>query len=272
MTLEQAPLGKKSSYRDMYDPSLLFPLSRRNKRDEIGVPVKLPFYGVDIWNGYEISWLNSKGKPVVAVATFIFACESPNLIESKSFKLYLNSFNNSKFINLEQVLHTMQQDLTDAAGAKVQVVINLGQEIEGCTIQAFQADSLDALDIECDTYSVQPAYLQVGESEVEETLTTDLLKSNCLVTGQPDWGSVLIQYKGRQIDHAGLLKYIVSFRNHNEFHEQCVERIYMDISRHCKPRELTVYARYTRRGGLDINPIRSSKPVANLENYRLFRQ
>ncbi len=270
--INQSPLGKPSAYVDTLDASLLFPIPRMAKRDEIGIPDQLPFCGYDIWNGYELSWLNLKGKPMVAIAIFTIPCESLNIIESKSFKLYLNSFNNAKFTDLAEVKQTLTNDLSSAVGADVQVEIEKSHEFNDETIKQFSGELLDDLDIVCDTYLVQPNYLTVSEEIVEETLFSDLLKSNCLVTGQPDWGSVQIKYKGNKIDHSGLLKYIVSFRNHNEFHEQCVERIYMDILRQCKPSELTVYARYTRRGGLDINPIRSSRPIKSLNNLRLFRQ
>lgn len=269
---EHSPLGKKSAYIDQYDPSLLFPILREGKRREINIPDTLPFYGVDIWNAFELSWLTVKGKPVVATATFTIPCESPSLIESKSFKLYLNTFNNTTFNTVDEVRQTMVSDLSQAAGAEAIVEITLSDNFIGDVIGRFTAESIDALDIECDTYVVDPSFLSVGEDRVKEDLCSDLLKSNCLVTGQPDWGSVLISYEGKAINREGLLKYIVSFRNHNEFHEQCVERIYRDIMNYCNPSELTVYARYTRRGGLDINPIRSSQPVREVMNTRLFRQ
>ena len=267
-----SPLGEKSAYIDTYDVGLIFPIPRKGKRDEINVPETLPFHGCDIWNGFELSWLNSKGKPVIAVMIFRLPCESPNIIESKSFKLYLNSFNNTKFNSLKNVEEVMTRDLSAAAGASVSIEIKLASDVSGEAIAEFSGESLDDLDVTCDTYIVDVTLLKVSDDVVEETLFSNLLKSNCLVTGQPDWGSVQISYKGKKIDRDGLLKYIVSFRNHNEFHEQCVERIYMDIMRRCKPSELTVYARYTRRGGLDINPIRSSLPVVEINNGRLFRQ
>ena len=269
---EQSPLGKRSAYVDQYDSSLLFPILRESKRREIRVPDIVPFYGVDIWNAFEVSWLNAKGKPVVAMATFSIPCDSPCLIESKSFKLYLNTFNNTRFNTVDEVRGTMVSDVSHAAGIEITVDITVSSDFMGDSIVRFPAESIDGLDIECDTYLVDPAFLSVGDNRVEENLSSDLLKSNCLVTGQPDWGSVWISYEGKVINREGLLKYIVSFRNHNEFHEQCVERIYMDIMKQCNPEVLTVYARYTRRGGLDINPIRSSKPVKDVMNGRLFRQ
>lgn len=267
--LDYSPLGKKSAYVDQYDPSLLFPIARKIKRDEISVPDNLPFYGVDIWNAFELSWLNEKGKPQVAIAVFEIPCESPNIIESKSFKLYLNSFNNSRMPS-DHVMKRLQQDLSAAAGAPVSVTLQ--HVADSCVMSHLSGRCLDDLDIECCEFDVNREVLSVTDVEVEETLHSHLLKSNCLVTGQPDWGSIEIGYLGKQINHEALLQYIISFRNHNEFHEQCVERIFMDIMQQCQPKQLTVYARYTRRGGLDINPFRSTKKYAQVSNTRLPRQ
>lgn len=271
-TLSDSPLGKANTYVAEYQRDLLFPIARKIKRDEIHVPADLPFVGVDIWNGFELSWLNSKGKPVVAVAEFIFPCTSPNIIESKSFKLYLNSFNNTQFDSMAIVRETLQRDLSEAAGADVAVKVFSLDKLPQVKIQNFTGLSLDQLDVACDTYTVTPDYLITENTVVNETVCSNLLKSNCLVTGQPDWGSVQIHYEGKKISHAGLLKYIVSFRNHNEFHEQCVERIFMDIMQRCQPEKLSIEARYTRRGGLDINPYRSNYESSLPENVRLSRQ
>lgn len=272
--LESAPLGKKSSYVNTYTPNLLFRLPRQPKRTEIGIDENaLPFTGADLWTGFELSWLNKKGKPEVAISEAIFPCESPYLAESKSQKLYLNSFNNSHFGSIHEVQETIQRDLSEVCGAEVKVRLFKVNEAEK-TIGTFQGICLDDLDVTCSTYQPDPSTLKVSGEIVEEVVHTNLLKSNCLVTGQPDWGSVEISYRGRRIDHEGLLKYIVSLRDHNEFHEQCVERIFCDIQRACKPEWLTVYARYTRRGGLDINPYRTNKPGGPLviNNNRLVRQ
>lgn len=262
-----SPLGKAVTYRDTYAPELLFPISRQLKRDEIGVAAgALPFIGQDIWNAYELSWLDARGKPWVAIGCFRVPADSPNLIESKSLKLYLNSLNQTHFADVQAVQTCLQRDLSNACGAPVLVELSLLAE-RPCREFAYpQGTLLDTLDIEVDTYTLQPGFLQVDEAAgiVEETLHSHLLKSNCLVTGQPDWGMVVIHYRGRRIDHAGLLRYIISFRSHNEFHEQCVERIFCDVLRYCQPEALTVYARYTRRGGLDINPYRSNEPLAGL--------
>lgn len=272
MNSNKLPLGKEVTYVSQYQPDLLFPIARKLQRDEIGVTQDLPFKGCDIWNAFEVSWLNAKGKPVVALAEFIFPCESENLIESKSFKLYLNSFNNTKFDSAATVAAIMQQDLSKAAHANVTVNIFPIEKFTNTDIQKLSGINLDHLDIECDNYQIDTRFLSTENEVVTETLHSDLLKSNCLVTGQPDWASVEISYTGNKIQHEGLLKYIVSFRNHNEFHEQCVERIFMDIMKHCAPQKLTVYARYTRRGGLDINPYRSTEDFSGLSNTRLCRQ
>ena len=271
-TVLLSPLGKETTYISHYNRDLLFPIPRKSKRDEIHVPGELPFKGVDIWNAYELSWLNPKGKPVVALGEFILPCESPNIVESKSLKLYLNSFTNSMFSSVADVLQRIQQDLSDYAGAKVTVNITPIAEFSVGQIQTFGGICLDDLDITCTEYHVTPAFLTTEKNSVTETVYSNLLKSNCLVTGQPDWGSVQIHYTGNKIQHAGLLQYLVSFRNHNEFHEQCVERIFMDILQYCQPQQLTVHACYTRRGGLDINPFRSTERVFPEEMARQVRQ
>lgn len=271
-TATLSPLGKKSTYIATYQPNLLFPITRLIKRAEIDITDHIPFQGVDIWNAFELSWLNKKGKPMVALGEFIFPCDSPNIIESKSFKLYLNSFNNSSFKSINEVAHAMQHDLSNAAGCAVNVTLSDIDNYTPIMKQTFSGICLDKLDISCDTYHVNSDFLKTEHTIVTETVYSDLLKSNCLVTGQPDWGSIQIHYVGKQIQHEGLLKYIISFRNHNEFHEQCVERIFMDIMRCCMPEKLTVFARYTRRGGLDINPLRSTESINQLSNIRLCRQ
>jgi len=272
MNTKTIPLGKKSEYVSEYDPSLLFPIARQINREKIGVQQPLPFKGVDFWNAYEISWLNEKGKPEIAISEFVFPCESELIVESKSLKLYLNSFTNSRFSSRDHVKELIEADVSKAVKIDVLVNIKSLSEIDSISATRFTGTCLDTLDISCDTYVAQPNYLTAGNKIFEETLYSDLLKSNCLVTSQPDWGSIQINYRGKAIDHAGLLRYIVSFRNVNEFAEQCVERIFMDIMRRCQPEKLTVYARYTRRGGLDINPIRSTETNFDVMNERLFRQ
>src|SRR3990167_1562991 len=255
-----SPLGKKNDYISYYKPDLLFPILRAHQREHLRLPavLPLPFQGADIWNAYELSWLNPKGKPIVAVGSFVFPCTSSHLIESKSFKLYLNSFNNTPFDSVEAVQAILARDLSQAAGASVLVSVESMTSSDILIQPSFQGICLDEQEIVCEAYSVTPTYLETEEDRVTETLFSDLLKSNCPVTGQPDWASVLITYTGKKIDHEGLLKYIVSFRDCQEFHEQCVERIYWDIWQQCQPQKLFVKANYTRRGGLDINPYRSS--------------
>jgi 7-cyano-7-deazaguanine reductase len=279
-TPEQSELGKSSSYVDQYDAALLFPIARRPKRDEIGLTGTLPFFGADLWTAYELSWLNPRGKPQLALARITVPAESTHIVESKSVKLYLNSFNNSVFADASAVQTRLREDLSaaiwqgEAVMSSVGVQLVLPQDFDKEPVHELDGLNLDRLDLECAHYQPAPELLtaQLNEAPVTETLTSQLLKSNCLVTGQPDWGSVRISYTGPQIDQAGLLQYIVSFRNHNEFHEQCVERIFMDIWRACKPSKLEVYARYTRRGGVDINPWRTSHPMAAPLNIRTARQ
>ena len=279
-TPEQSQLGKSSSYVDQYDAALLFPIARRPKRDEIGLTGTLPFFGADLWTAYELSWLNPRGKPQLALARITVPAESTHIVESKSVKLYLNSFNNSVFADASAVQTRLREDLSaaiwqdGAVMSSVGVQLVLPQDFDKEPVHELDGLNLDRLDLECSHYQPAPELLtaQFNQAPVTETLTSQLLKSNCLVTGQPDWGSVRISYTGPQIDQAGLLQYIVSFRNHNEFHEQCVERIFMDIWRACKPSKLEVYARYTRRGGVDINPWRTSHPMAAPVNIRTARQ
>ncbi|MDT8443945.1 MAG: NADPH-dependent 7-cyano-7-deazaguanine reductase QueF [Desulfuromonadales bacterium] len=268
------PLGKPTIYTSEYDPGLLCPIPRKLKRDELGLADELPFHGVDIWNAYEMSWLTSRGKPVVAMGEFRIPCESPHLIESKSLKLYLNAFNQARFDDFESVRTLLSRDLGGAAGAPVDVRLLSAAEFAAETFSALPGQCIDDLDIAVDNYSLDPGLLEGAadpQHQVAETLHSHLLKSNCLVTNQPDWGSVLIRYQGPKIDHEAVLRYLISFRQHNEFHEQCVERIYNDVMHFCQPQKLTVYARYTRRGGLDINPFRSNFEV-EVENLRLARQ
>ncbi len=264
------PLGQKSEYKDEYDPTLLFSIARDESWKSLGLDRNaVVFYGTDIWNGYEISWLNKKGKPIVLMAEFHIPAHSPYLIESKSFKLYLNSFNQSKFDSKEEVLTLMVKDLTNAAGAGVNVHFHtLDTEFE----KAPEARCIDDLDVEITTYQPDANLLTTTGKQYAGWVKSHLLKSNCPVTGQPDWGSLYIHYEGKEIDEASLLTYIVSLRQHQGFHEQCVEQIFHDISQRCQPKRLTVYARYVRRGGLDINPFRSSEKESRAVNFSLSRQ
>jgi len=258
------------------------PIPRAGKRAEIGITGAPPFLGADLWTAFELSWLNLRGKPQVALAHFVVPCESVNIVESKSFKLYLNSFNNTRFADAAEVQARLRADISEAVwrGATVQSSVGVKliapEKFDMEPVHELDGLSLDRLDVECTQYQPAPELLVVEsveeEAPVTEVLVSNLLKSNCLVTGQPDWGSVQISYSGLPINQEGLLKYLVSFRNHNEFHEQCVERIFMDIWTRCKPVKLAVYARYTRRGGLDINPFRTSYPQPLPGNVRTARQ
>ena len=265
-------LGKPVEYVAHYNPKLLCPIDRQSSRTTLGIQGdELPFDGVDIWNAYELSWLHLSGKPVVACAEFRFPCASSNIVESKSFKLYLNSFNQTKFPTLEEVEKTLIRDLSGCVNANVEVSIS---EVEGnrtYDIIDIEGECLDEYDIEIDNYQLDSGQLVTTEERIEETLYSHLLRSLCPVTGQPDWASLIVSYSGSKIDRQGLLRYLVGYREHQEFHEQCVERIFVDISEQCKPHRLSVYARYQRRGGLDINPYRTNtgNPV---KNFRLLRQ
>ncbi|QDH68799.1 NADPH-dependent 7-cyano-7-deazaguanine reductase QueF [Marilutibacter alkalisoli] len=250
------PLGRHVDYPRLYDAGLLFPIARSLGRREIGIDeAALPFVGIDRWHAYELSWLDARGKPRMATATFEVPADSPFLIESKSLKLYLNSFNATRLDDDETVRTRIATDLSAAAGAPVGVAFGLPpMTVEG------EGECLDALDIDIEHYGPPRAELlsaDVGRI-VDEVLHSDLLKSNCPVTGQPDWATVVIAYRGPKLDRAALLRYLVSFRDHAEFHEQCVERIFTDLLAHAAPQSLSVEARYTRRGGLDINPWRAT--------------
>ncbi|MFM0610296.1 NADPH-dependent 7-cyano-7-deazaguanine reductase QueF [Paraburkholderia sediminicola] len=274
MTPEQSPLGKPSAYTEQYDASLLFPIARKNAREAIGISAQLPFFGTDIWNAYELSWLNARGKPQIAVATFFVPADSPNIVESKSFKLYLGSFAQTAFESMEIVRDTIKRDVSASCGATVAVQLTAPYEFGKLQMEEFEGLSLDRLDLDTDVYQPDASLLKAAldEAPVKETLFSNLLKSNCPVTGQPDWGTVQIHYVGPQIDHAGLLRYIISYRNHTGFHEQCVEKIFIDVLKACRPMKLAVYARYTRRGGLDINPFRTNYNLPMPDNLRLARQ
>ena len=257
---QDSPLGKPAAYATQYDSSLLFPMARKPKRDELGLSGTLPFFGIDIWNAYEVSWLNLRGKPQIAIVSITVPADSPSIVESKSLKLYLNAFNQTRLGGAEALLELLRADLSAGFGAPVQISLTMPDAFDRLRMAELDGLLLDRLDIEVDDYKPEPTLLKANQEEsiVEETLLSHLLKSNCLVTGQPDWGSVQIRYVGAPIDQEGLLRYLIGFREHHEFHEQCVERIFMDILRQCKPQKLAVYARYTRRGGIDINPWRSN--------------
>lgn len=270
--MSELPLGKAVAYDSAYDPTLLYPLPRAEGRARLGIAEPVPFFGCDIWNGYELSWLNAAGKPVVAWGEFRFPADSPAIVESKSFKLYLNGLNQHGLDNVEQAQALLARDLSAAVGAPVEVALRLPAQWAAVPFHTPAGFCLDELDLAIDHYEPAPELLRCSSATVvERSCYSRLLRSRCPVTGQPDWGAVQIDYAGPEIDPAGLLAYIVSFRQHQDFHEQCVERMFVDILERCRPTRLTVYARYLRRGGLDINPFRSSVPVRP-DNPRWFQQ
>lgn len=269
--MEQSPLIQSNFKEQSYNPSLLYPIPRHYNRSKINISHSLPFSGGDMWNAYEFSWLNQRGKPQIAMLEIYVPCQSQNIIESKSLKLYFNSFANSRFDSIEHVEKVLVEDLSNAAEAEVSVSLITYDTFSELKLSRFPGVCIDSEDIAVDFYQCTPKILRTDDNLVEETLVSHLLKSNCPVTEQPDWASVLIHYKGPQIDKSALLRYIISFRQHREFHEQCVERIYMDLIKHCHTTHLTVYARYTRRGGIDINPFRSNFETL-YPNWRLPRQ
>ncbi len=271
-TLEHAPLGRDAAYPERYDAALLYPIPRAANRAPLGIEAgALPFVGEDEWHAFEVSWLNARGKPVVAVARFRLPADSPSLIESKSWKLYLNSYNQTRFASREQVIDTLVSDLSLAAGAAVSVEL-FDVDDAALAVRRLPGDCLDDLDIEVEHYTPSAELLAVDDEIVEETLHSHLLKSNCPVTGQPDWGSVLIRYRGPRLDREGLLRYLIGYRQHQDFHEHCVEHIFMDLLERARPERLLVLARYVRRGGLDISPWRGTPGERPPEPLRLARQ
>jgi 7-cyano-7-deazaguanine reductase len=260
-SLDDSSLGRTVTYPTQYDPSLLFPIGRAAARAELGLdPASPPFQGEDIWNAYELSWLNARGKPQVALARFIIPAASPCIVESKSFKLYLNSFNQTRLSGPQELRERLLADVGKAAGCPIEAELILPGQFSAQCLRELDSESLDGLDVDVTDYLPAPQWLSAdaAAAPVHEVLASRLLKSNCPVTGQPDWACVRIEYRGAPIDRSGLLRYIVSFRNHSGFHEQCVERMFTDILARCRPQALSVYARYTRRGGLDINPWRAT--------------
>lgn len=273
-SVEHSPLGKSSEYIATYSPELLFPIPRAAKWAELGLSAQtLPYRGVDYWNCFELSWLLPSGKPVVAIGEFAIAADSPNIIESKSFKLYLNSLNQSVFASEADLVRVLEKDLSATAGKPVGVRVRQLSDVARDGVATLPGTCIDDLDVRISNYAApQPELLTCDASRiVEESLHSHLLKSNCPVTGQPDWGSVVVEYRGAALSPASLLAYLVSFRQHADFHEQCVERIFLDLQRLLQPEYLTVYARYVRRGGLDINPYRTTLNQLP-KNRRLVRQ
>ena len=263
------PLGKPTSYPNRYAPELLAPISRAETRDAIDRP--LPFVGSDIWNAWELTWLNGKGRPEIAAAVIAVPAESPNIIESKSLKLYLNSFAMTGFADVAHVLDRIRSDLSDAAGSAVEVSLMTERDHRAALVGKLPGFPLDTLDVDCDSDAVDAGLLSCGDDVVREEFHTHLFRSLCPVTAQPDLASIYVSYTGPKIDAGGLLRYFVSFREHQDFHEACIERMFVDIQAACAPQRLCVYARFQRRGGIDINPWRANYD-ARLPNVRLWRQ
>lgn len=259
--LKDTPLGRQSEYIDTYTPALLYPVPRWDAREGLELEMDgLPFHGVDVWHAYELSWLDARGKPVVMMAEFRVPCNSRCIIESKSFKLYLNSFANSRFDGVRQVAQLLEKDLSGCAQGPVEVALSsLEDAAKAPWIDTRGGELIDRLELDINQYDYDPALLAVEQgAERHEQLVSHLLRSRCPVTGQPDWATLIVRYTGAPISPASLLRYIVSLRNHEGFHEQIIERVFVDVMARCQPRQLTVYGRFTRRGGLDINPFRSN--------------
>ncbi|CDZ78574.1 NADPH-dependent 7-cyano-7-deazaguanine reductase [Legionella massiliensis] len=271
-SLKDSPLGKTSKSAANYDKSLLFALDRSENRRELDLVSPLPFHGSDIWNLYELSWLNLQGKPIVAMARLTVPADSPRIFESKSLKLYLNSLHNLRFANGDELCKLIVADLSELCGTNLMLSLEPLTALSSSPLSSPEGLNLDDYDIHTDCYSYHPQFLSSSEKFCEEILYSNLLRSNCPITNQPDWATLVIRYEGRQIDHPGLLKYIISLREHNEFHEHCIERIFVDLMKHCGPENLLVSARYTRRGGIDINPQRATLAYGLEGNRRLIRQ
>jgi 7-cyano-7-deazaguanine reductase len=270
--MSELPLGKNVDYDVPYNPKLLCPIAREPGRAALGLRECLPFYGADIWTAYELSWLDMRGKPLVACAEIRVPADSPNIVESKSLKLYFNSLNQHRFADVESVRATVVRDLTPCLGVEPSVELLLPPQWARIDDAGPGGECIDHLDIAIEHYQPAPDLLRTCSKEVvSETLVSHLLRSRCPVTGQPDWAAIRIDYTGAALDKAALLAYIVSFRLHQDFHEHCVERIFVDLQRVCAPQRLSVYARYLRRGGIDINPYRSSVNEAP-PRWRGFRQ
>ncbi|MGQ0798619.1 MAG: NADPH-dependent 7-cyano-7-deazaguanine reductase QueF [Pseudomarimonas sp.] len=273
-TVHDSALGKATIYAGHYDPGRLFPIARAGQRATLGTDIGHTFFGADIWNAYEFSWLDVRGRPRVALLRLDVPADSPNLIESKSLKLYLNGFMQQRVDDISDVEATLHRDLSAVAGAEVSVDVMAHTDSRSIVVVGMQGESIDDADVDIDHYGPPDAGLLHADAQhpVTETLTSDALKSNCPVTGQPDWATLHVTYSGPRIDRGGLLRYVASFREHADFHEHCVERMFVDLRERCAPTTLLVYARYTRRGGIDINPWRSSEPRVGPENKRTPRQ
>ena len=266
------PLGRETDYPHKYAPEVLCPISRADSRASLGIGDELPFAGVDIWNAWDLTWLSPSGLPRVATAEIHVPADSPSIVESKSLKLYLGSFAMSPFESATAVAEAIARDLAACVGAAVSVSVLPVAGTQARRVARLAGACLDELAVACSDWEVNADLLHADPSDLaQEDVHTHLLRSLCPVTSQPDIGSLQISYSGPRIDHAGLLKYVVSFREHNDFHEACIERMFIDLLNRCGCEALTVQARYQRRGGIDINPVRTNggeKPL----NLRLWRQ
>ncbi len=254
-----SPLGRATAYPRLYDPHLLHPITRAAGRAALPPEALRTLQGTDFWTAFELSWLGPRGMPRVAVAEIAVPCTSPNIVESKSLKLYLNSLNDTRFATSDAVAARMRTDISACCGAPVEVSLyGLGDHAR-LGIRPPAGECLDAIELDEPGFAPDAASLRAARgTRVAEVLYSDLLKTNCPVTGQPDWATVVVDYCGPRIDRAGLLAYILSFRHHSDFHEHCVERMFCDLWCQVQPERLSLMARYTRRGGIDINPWRTS--------------
>lgn len=267
-------LGKDTVYSNEYNPGVLQPIERKLGR--AAVKVQAP-NGFDLWRLYELTYLNKAGIPCAAIGCISVPADSPCIVESKSLKLYIGSFTQTKFADLNEVAAVITHDLNAILGTEVTVQLwdlEKAQEAAPFAVREFPGELIDITGgVVLSDFTYNPELLQRHEgSRVEETVRTNLLRTLCPVTGQPDHASVMIRYQGEQINHQELFAYLMSLRMHRGFHEQCVEMIYSDIKTRLKPDRLEVAAAFTRRGGIDINPVRSDFEVTQDIVVRTLRQ
>jgi 7-cyano-7-deazaguanine reductase len=266
----ELPLGKTVEYRDTFDPTLLFPIERALAREKNGVPHPPPFEGVDVWRAFELSWLNEAGVPKVAIAKISYSALSPKIVESKSLKLFLNSFNNFVFNSEQEVVTAITEHLAKILEVTVEVELLFPSSWHQDTLVAPPGESIDDLKL---PPALSAESLKESDSVVRETLHSNLLRSLCPVTGQPDWGTLVLSYQGKKLNRAALLSSLIEHRNFQGFHEECCEKYFMLLDKALEPTDLTVGCFYTRRGGIDINPIRWKRRGEALFGYeRLSRQ
>ena len=272
--MSENPLGKKTRYPKKYNSGLLYPIPRLTVRSLLDLEKNLIMYGVDHWHAYEIAWLDSSGKPKVAIGEFLFDANSKNIIESKSLKLYLNSLNEELYKDINEVVERITKDLSQVSCSEVKVVLFPPSEIEDAIFSNRRGTSIDSELIEHLASHPDEGVLQTeNDTIIDAELYSDLFRSNCPVTGQPDWASFDIKYTGPKIKPDSLLSYLCSFRHHDGYHEECAERIYRDITLQCRPTKLKIRLNFLRRGGIDINIYRSTNPITeDLVGIRTARQ